>query len=40
MHRQREKIANYEILKAREEDLNGQVLMKDVTIGNLKQTIN
>ena len=30
----------YDFLKEREEELNGQLLMKDVTIGNLKQTIN
>ena len=40
MHKQKDKVGNFEALKAKEEDLNGQILMKDVTIGNLKQTLN
>lgn len=38
--KQKEKISYYEVLKAREEDLNGQISMKDMLIGNLKSTIN
>lgn len=29
-----------DVIKAKEEELNGQVLMKDVLIGNLRQAIN
>ena len=40
LHKQKDKSSSFDVLKSREEDLNGQVLMKDVTIGNLKQAIN
>jgi chromosome segregation ATPase len=37
--KQKEKSANLEALKGKEEDLNGKILSKDLLIGNLKQTI-
>lgn len=40
MHKQKDRAGNFEALKAKEEELNGQLLMKDVIIGNLKQTLN
>jgi chromosome segregation ATPase len=33
-------VTNYDVIRAREEELNSQVLTKDVTIGNLKSMIN
>lgn len=38
--KQKDRISTYELLKAKEDDLNSQLLTKDVLIGNLKQVIN
>lgn len=36
----KEKIVSLEGLRVKEEEINGQLLSKDILIGNLKQTIN
>lgn len=36
----KEKIVSLEGLRAKEEEINGQLLSKDILIGNLKQSIN
>ena len=36
----KEKIVSLEGLRAKEEEINGQMLSKDILIGNLKQSIN
>jgi hypothetical protein len=40
IQKQKDKISNFETLRGKEDDLNSQILLKDLQIGNLKQSLN